>query len=218
MNKYLFIIALLLTPSFLSAETIEGKVVGVHDGDTITLLTGNEIQHRIRLSEIDAPETSQAFGTQAKKQLSKKIFGKMVGVEYQGKDRYGRIIGKIYLGKIGKRWINKEMVVEGFAWHYKQYSTDMKLAQAESIARVNRRGLWADNNPTPPWEFRRKPKANNTIQENTARSHVQKPLNPSYQLNTASRTRYPISTRRQSSLYPTSSTGMISRTISMPFR
>ena len=154
MNKCLPIIALLLMPIFLNAETIEGKVVGVSDGDTITVLLVTESAKtsvKIRLSEIDTPERNQAFGTQAKQQLSKKIFGKIVTVEYQGKDRYGRIVGKIYLGK---RWINKEMVAEGFAWHYKQYSKDKELAKAETKSRVKRLGLWIDKDPMPPWKFR----------------------------------------------------------------
>jgi len=156
MNRFLVIVALILIPFILYAETITGKVVSVSDGDTITVLVINQTTNttvKIRLSEIDCPEKKQAFGTQAKKALSEKIFGKMVAVEYNNTDRYGRIIGKIIFDG---RWINKEMIEEGFSWHYKQYSSNKELAKAELIAKEKKLGLWVDKNPVPPWEFRRK--------------------------------------------------------------
>jgi hypothetical protein len=104
-----------------------------------------------RFSGIDTPERKQAFGTQAKQALSSKVFSKTIRVQDNGKDRYGRTLGDIYLGD---RWINLEMVSEGYAWHYKAYSKDKRLADAEVAARGAERGLWADSTPVPPWEFR----------------------------------------------------------------
>ena len=136
----------------VAADTITGKVVGVTDGDTITVLDATQTQHKIRLDGIDTPEKGQAFGTQAKKALSDKVFAKQVTVKYKERDRYGRIVGIVMLGN---RWINHEMVAEGWAWHYKQYSSDQNLAAAEIKAREARKGLWHDGNPVPPWDWRR---------------------------------------------------------------
>jgi endonuclease YncB( thermonuclease family) len=117
-------------------ETIPGKVVAVSDGDTIKVLQGSE-QFKIRLNRIDAPEKNQSSGTKAKAALSEKIFGKDVRIEWQKKDRYGRILGDVY---IGERWINKEMIAEGWAWHYKQFDKSKELAQAETTAREKKVG------------------------------------------------------------------------------
>ena len=148
--KLIFTCLLLLTS--LSSIAFKGKVVSIADGDTITVLTPNNQQVKIRLSGIDTPEKSQAFGTTAKQTLSSKIFGKTIEVKDHGQDRYGRTIGDIYLGK---RWINLEMVKEGYAWHYKQYSKDQKLAEAELEARRALKGLWVDSSPIPPWKYRK---------------------------------------------------------------
>jgi endonuclease YncB( thermonuclease family) len=131
----------------------EGKVVSIADGDTLTVLvTPSNQQVKVRLSGIDTPERKQAFGTQAKQALSAKVFGKLVRVQDNGQDRYGRTLGDIYLGE---RWVNLEMVAEGYAWHYKAYSKDKRLADAEVGARKAKRGLWTDRDPVPPWEFRK---------------------------------------------------------------
>ena len=135
----------------LSAASIFGKTVGVHDGDTITVLEGRD-QHKIRLAGIDTPELKQAYGSKAKQVLSGKVFGKGVRVEWSEKDRYGRILGHVY---IGRRWINNEMLAEGVGWHYKQYSKDRVLAQSETAAKRAKIGLWRDSNPIAPWDFRR---------------------------------------------------------------
>lgn len=131
-----------------------GKVVKITDGDTVTVLF-DKTQYRIRLAGIDTPEKKQAFGIQAKKALGDKIFGKDVKVVWKKRDLYNRIVGDIYLDI---RWINKEMIEEGWAWHYRQYSKDPILAKAEVDARNAKRGLWVDPNPIPPWEFRKKKK------------------------------------------------------------
>lgn len=151
----LLVLALTTAP-YVHAETITGKVVGIADGDTITVLDTTKTQHKIRLDGIDAPEGGQAFSAKSKKALSGKIHGKDVRIEYEKRDRYGRILGQVYLGD---RLINKEMVSEGFAWHYKKYSSDKALADAEVTARTAKAGLWSEAHPTPPWEFRTGKKA-----------------------------------------------------------
>ena len=134
-----------------ASQPLAGKVVSIADGDTLTLLVGTT-QHRIRLNGIDAPESTQAFGTKSKQAIADKVFGKDVTVKWATRDKYKRILGDVYLGD---RWINHEMVAEGYAWHYIQYSTDAKLAAAEKQAKEKKVGLWADAKPIPPWEFRR---------------------------------------------------------------
>jgi endonuclease YncB( thermonuclease family) len=142
------------TPTPNSSNVIMGRVVGVTDGDTIKVLDSTNIQHKIRLRGIDAPESHQSFGTQSKKALSDKVFNQAVRVEWEQKDHYGRTLGHIYLDD---RWINKEMIEEGFAWHYHQYSNDEDLATAQQNAKSATAGLWLDTNAIAPWDFRRNP-------------------------------------------------------------
>lgn len=134
----------------LPPKPFTGKVVAIADGDTVTVLHENQ-QHKIRLSGIDAPESRQAFGDKSKKALADKVFGKEVKVEWSAQDKYHRILGEIYLGE---RRISEEMISDGLAWHYKQYSKDQNLAKAEFTAKQLKKGLWIDPNPIPPWEFR----------------------------------------------------------------
>jgi endonuclease YncB( thermonuclease family) len=134
------------------AGSFTGKVVGVHDGDTITVLDAQKVQHKIRLAGIDTPELKQAHGKDAKKALSLKVFSKHVRIEWTTKDRYKRTIGRVYLGK---RDINLEMVQEGWAWHYKHYSKEKALADAEKGARAAKKGLWRSQSPVAPWNWRR---------------------------------------------------------------
>ncbi|WP_157605447.1 thermonuclease family protein [Schlesneria paludicola] len=109
------------------ADEIKGKVVSIADGDTVTVLDVEKVQHKIRLQGIDAPEKAQAFGTKSKERLSEKIGENEVVVKWKEKDRYGRVLGEIYLGD---RHINLEMVQDGLAWQYKQYSKSKELAVA----------------------------------------------------------------------------------------
>ena len=127
------------------------RVVGVHDGDTITGLDESKTQHKIRLDAIDAPELGQPFGQAAKKALSEKVFGKDVVVVPKTKDRYGRTIGHVMLDG---RDVNLEMLEEGMAWHYKHYDHNARLARAEEQAKSARLGLWSDASVVPPWEWR----------------------------------------------------------------
>lgn len=144
---------LILTLALLTTADIEGKVVAITDGDTLTVLVGTE-QVKVRLDGIDAPERRQAFGTQAREKLGELCFGKTVLVRASGKDRYGRTLGTVVVAGVNA---NLEMVNAGLAWHYKQYSKDAELSRAEADARKARKGLWEDAEPVPPWEFRKRP-------------------------------------------------------------
>ena len=142
-------------------QTLNGRVVAIADGDTITLLDSANTQRRIRLEGIDAPESHQAFGEQSRLSLSEMIYGKDVSVTYQKIDQYGRLVGKIILDG---RDINLEQVKAGMAWHYKFYEDEQTpedrdaYAKAEAEARAARRGLWQDPNPTEPYQFRKEEK------------------------------------------------------------
>ena len=146
-------ILVLILVTNLHADELRGKVVSVADGDTITVLDADKVQHRIRLEGIDSPEKKQAFGTKGKERMIEKVADKEVVVQWKKKDQYGRILGDVQLGK---QHINLEMVQDGLAWHYKQYSDSKELAEAEVAARKAKKGLWVDKEPTPPWEFRKK--------------------------------------------------------------
>ena len=138
-------------PSDAARAEVRGRVVKVADGDTITILDAANVQHKIRFHGIDAPEKAQAFGQKSKQHLSSLVFGKDVRVKYKSRDKYGRILGTVYVD--GKD-VNLEMIRAGLAWHYKRYDNSPAYAAAESEASAARRGLWSDPNPTPPEEFR----------------------------------------------------------------
>ncbi len=146
-----------LAAFFLSTSSclaLDGKVVGIADGDTLTVLDANKRQHKIRMASIDAPERYQAYGTRARKELSDLIFSKQVHVSEDGYDRYKRLIGIVSVNGLN---VNAEMVKRGFAWTYEDYLNprDADFVQYQKEADLNNIGLWADANPTPPWEFRK---------------------------------------------------------------
>ena len=153
--------ALLLLAGALNAATLQGKVIGVADGDTVTLLDAQKNQHKIRLQGIDAPEKAQAFGNKSKQSLHEMVHGKEVFVDVQKKDKYGRSVGKILVNQTDACL---EQIKRGMAWHYKQYANEQSpedrdvYAQAESTARAQSFGLWKDKSPTPPWAFRKQNK------------------------------------------------------------
>jgi endonuclease YncB( thermonuclease family) len=141
-----------------SAETITGQVVGVTDGDTLTVLDASDHQFKIRLAGIDAPEKGQPFGSRAKESLSEMVFKKQVVVEFNKEDRYRRKVGKVqHEGKD----VNLEQVKRGMAWHYTAYAKEQApgdreaYANAEAEAKAQRRGLWRESTPLAPWEVRR---------------------------------------------------------------
>lgn len=144
---------LLSVPLIAKANTLYGLVVNVADGDTITVLDSTKQQHRIRLLHIDAPERGQAYGRVAQKALAQKINQRQVQVKYKGKDRYGRILGEVFLN--GES-INLWLVQNGLAWPYIRYNPPAHYLDAYRIAKLNENGLWQDPNPIEPEEFRHK--------------------------------------------------------------
>lgn len=135
------------------AETITGRVVGVSDGDTLTTLDPTNTQFKIRLAAIDAPEKAQPFGQRGKQQLSDLCFGKSASIQVISTDRYGRSVGDVDCAGVNA---NEVMVQSGLAWVYRKYDKGHEHFYAiEEEARNTRRGLWADDNPTPPWEWRK---------------------------------------------------------------
>ncbi len=128
-----------------------GKVVAVADGDTITALKDLQ-QVKVRLTEIDAPEKQQAFGNRSKESLSDLCFGKTATLLEKGKDRYGRTLARVTCDGSDA---NAEQVRRGLAWAYTKYLTDPQIKAIEEEARAARLGLWRDEKPVPPWEWRK---------------------------------------------------------------
>ncbi len=161
LKRSLFATFFLLLTINLQAATLQGKVVSVADGDTITVLDGNKTQHKIRLQGIDAPEKAQAFGQKSKQALNQLVHSKMVTVEFEKKDKYGRTVGKVLLNGTD---VCLEQIKLGMAWHYKQYQSEQSkedreiYAQAEQFANLQAIGLWRDKNPMSPWDFRKQTK------------------------------------------------------------
>lgn len=158
MGKALAVMGLLLWLNWPAwAATLHGKVVGVNDGDTITVLDAKKVAYRVRLAGIDAPEKSQSFGDQSKHHLSDLVFGKAVDVDWHKTDKYGRLVGTVI---VDGQDANLSQVQSGLAWHYKAYESEQSVSdrnaytQAEIDARSRRAGLWQDPNPMAPWAFR----------------------------------------------------------------
>lgn len=147
------IVAPVVVDSVRATRTAEfiGQVVGVSDGDTITVLDSTKTQHKVRLEGIDAPESHQAWGERCKQELSRRVFLKQVRVLETGTDKYGRTLGHVYVGDL---WVNRDLILAGFAWHYKEYNSEATLADAEVRARASKAGLWSSQNPVAPWLFR----------------------------------------------------------------
>ena len=150
-----FLIIILFVPFISHAQSsIQGKVVRVADGDTITVLQ-NSKQYIIRLYGIDTPEKKQDFGQKAKKFTSSMVFKQHVKVVVYNTGKYGRTIGVVY---IGQKCLNEELVKNGLAWIYKRYCSESfcnHWLKLEQDARANKLGLWTYDNPIPPWDFRR---------------------------------------------------------------
>jgi len=153
------ILALLFCSSLAMADTITGKVVSVADGDTVTILDSSFAQHRIRLAQIDAPETShgknkpsQPFGNDSKQSLASLTFGKVVTASCGDTDRYGRSVCGISVDGLD---VNREQVRRGMAMVYERYATDRTLYNDQKNAQAAKLGGWAEASPTPPWEWRK---------------------------------------------------------------
>jgi len=142
--------------------SLTGRIVRVADGDTVTLLDESKQQHRIRLANIDAPETGkgkerpgQPYSQQAREALATMVAGKHLTAQCYEKDHYGRSICVLPYGNSSA---NREMVAQGMAWAYAaargRYLRDKSLLDVERAARGARQGIWQEANPTPPWEWR----------------------------------------------------------------
>jgi endonuclease YncB( thermonuclease family) len=153
MRRTLPIYLLLFTFPAPTAE-YSSRVVGVSDGDTLTVLKADRTQVRIRLHGIDAPETGQDFGSRAKQAASDLAFGKQVTVRPVDQDRYGRTVAEVILPD--GRSLNREMVRHGMAWWYRRYApADRDLARLEADARAARAGLWSQPGAVAPWSWRK---------------------------------------------------------------
>ena len=140
------------TPASRSAGPHLWRVVGVHDGDTVTCLDESNQQQKVRLAEIDSPEIGQDYGKVSREALAEMVFGKTVEVTEDGKDQYGRWIGHISANGVD---VNRQMIATGNAWHYEDYSRDASLAALQSQAQAQRLGLWAQPAPLAPWDYRK---------------------------------------------------------------
>ena len=154
------------------ADTLQGKVVKIADGDTVTIVDNQGLKHRIRLAGIDAPEKDQPYGDVSTQGLNNLVSGGIVTIEYEKRDRYKRIIGKVLVDPPGEVFcmaldcVKKidaglEQIKAGLAWHYKYYQMEQSdedrktYSDAEITAREKQLGLWQDKQPMPPWKWRR---------------------------------------------------------------
>ena len=159
--RHATLLALLLTVCLpvcaRAVDFVEGEVISIADGDTLTVLDRDKRQHRVRLLGIDAPERGQDFGERSRQSLADLVFNKQVHVIVPKLDRYGRKLGKVTLGRTD---VNLEQLRAGMAWYYRQYAADVFkddrpiYDRAEREAKAAKRGLWADPRPVAPWEFR----------------------------------------------------------------
>lgn len=134
------------------AADLTGRVTEVQDGDSLTLFADDR-SHRVRLKGIDAPEHNQPWGRQARRALIRKVRGKTVRVDVSTFDRYDRLVADV---RLGERDIARELVREGHAWVYRRFSADPRLLLEEREARQAKLGLWRDDEPVPPWEWRQR--------------------------------------------------------------
>lgn len=150
--------ACLTSTAFAEPWQVAGRVVGVHDGDSITLLDQGRVVHKIRLDGIDAPELGQAFGRAAKKSLSDLAYRREATAQCQKRDRYGREVCRVLVGDDDVGLIQLE---RGMAWFFRRYERELAPERraahqsAEDAARGGGAGLWADPEPQPPWNWRK---------------------------------------------------------------
>jgi endonuclease YncB( thermonuclease family) len=161
MKKFLMLLSLLsllMTAGQIHAQVLHGRVVGVSDGDSITVLDAQQRTHKIRLQGIDAPEKAQPYGQKSKQSLSDLVYQQAVQVAWTKQDRYGRTLGQVFRDGTD---VNLQQVLRGMAWHYKQYEREqsaqdrVRYAEAQEQARQHRLGLWQDPEPVEPSVFRR---------------------------------------------------------------
>lgn len=142
----------------VQAEALAGKVVGVADGDTLTILDASSQQYKIRIAGIDAPEKHQPFGERSKTSLSALAFNQQATADCPKRDRYGREVCSV---SVNGKDVGLEQIASGMAWWYRRYANEQTpqartdYEAAEFWAKAKRLGLWADKNPVPPWDWRR---------------------------------------------------------------
>jgi micrococcal nuclease len=142
----------LLIALFFPLTANAHQVIGIADGDTIAVRCGSSEVMRVRLSSIDAPEKGQPFGQRSRQSLSDLCFGKDAQLQIRDKDRYGRTVARVICDGVDA---NRAQVERGMAWNYTRYSRDPELVTVQEQAKAAGRGLWADREPVPPWEWRR---------------------------------------------------------------
>jgi endonuclease YncB( thermonuclease family) len=151
-TSYFSSVVFALALSFPAWADTQGLVVSVHDGDTLTVLVEKQ-QIKVRLAEIDAPELRQPFGNRSKQSLAELCFQVTAKVEQIARDRYGRSVGKVECAGVDA---GAHQVATGMAWVYDRYSKPSSpLYRLQDEAKAARRGLWAESEPVPPWEWRR---------------------------------------------------------------
>ena len=136
---------------------ILATVIAISDGDTLTVLTPENQQIRVRLAEIDAPERRQPFGTRSRQSLAEICYRKEATLTSTRTDRFGRTVARVHCNGMDA---NAEQVRRGMAWVYDGFATDMKLFVLQAEAREEKRGLWVEPNPVKPWEWRRQQRKN----------------------------------------------------------
>jgi endonuclease YncB( thermonuclease family) len=139
------------------SDVFEARCIGVTDGDTITVLRDGE-QIRVRIEGIDAPELGEPFSQNAKRLTAALVHGKDITVEPRGKDRYGRLLARVYVRREDRSRLSlaHALVEAGLAWHFTKYSSDPSLARSQEVAKTAGIGLWSLPNPDPPWMLPRR--------------------------------------------------------------
>ena len=150
--KLLSLTYLVLLSISLFSNTLKGRIVRVIDGDTIVLLDSLNVQHKIRLDGIDCPEKGQPFGSVATKFVKDISKGKFATIHYTKKDRYRRVLGVLIVDSVD---VNKELLRNGLAWHYKHFNNDSIYSQLEQDARDKKLNLWSDKSPIEPYYWRK---------------------------------------------------------------
>lgn len=135
-----------------AAAGLNGRVVAVHDGDTITVLVERR-EVRVRLAGIDAPEQGQPYASAARRALGARVRAQPIAIDVRGSDGYGRTLGIAYVGGVN---VNEAQVRDGWAWVFRRYASDPMLLAHEDEARRARRGLWRDPHPVAPWVWRQR--------------------------------------------------------------
>ena len=167
-KKFIRKIAMAVAMSLVvfGVQAFEGKVVGISDGDTITVLDSSNTQHKIRVAGIDAPEKSQDFGNRSKEHLSDLVFGKTVYIPESKIDKYGRTVSRVMIGNTDA---GLEQIKAGMAWHYKRYEIEQSSADrtsyssAENLAKASKIGLWSQGVQVRPEDFRHGDKASKPV-------------------------------------------------------